>query len=323
MGPLTEKNARALEEANEHPPQDGNEMVVEFKYRMRHRNGTYHWFHTFGTIFDRDSQGKVAHVLNVSIDITKQEVAEQELQQKNRELQQSNASLEEYAYVASHDLKEPLRKIATFSDRLMTTQRDRLGEDGKLYLTKIIDSSRRMQTMVSDLLSVSVLSGNKVFQDHSLKTIFQEALQTLEYKIEEKQAQVGCDDLPDARIVGSQFRQLFQNLIGNSLKFAREGVRAEIRVTHKYLKPEDISGRRLAKAARYLQLDITDNGIGFDNQFSNKIFTIFQRLHGTTEYEGTGIGLAICKKIAENHGGIIEARGVLNKGSVFTVIIPV
>jgi PAS domain S-box-containing protein len=323
IGQVMEKNMRALEEANANPPEDGNEMVVEFKYRMRHKDGSYRWFHTYGTIFDRNEKGNVEHVLNVSVDITEQEEAEQALYQKNIQLQQSNASLEEYAYVASHDLKEPLRKISTFSDRLLTSQAERLTDDGKLYIHKIIDSSRRMQAMISDLLTVSVISGNKGFEVHSLKDVLSEVLQALEYKIEEKKAVITSDDLPVVKMVPSQFRQLFLNLLNNSLKFTKEGVQPLITMEHKYLYPNEVAAYKLTKANRYLQVTVSDNGIGFDNQFSNKIFTIFQRLHGKTEYEGTGIGLAICKKIAENHGGTIIANGIINQGAKFSIIIPV
>jgi light-regulated signal transduction histidine kinase (bacteriophytochrome) len=264
----------------------------------------------------------VEHLLNVSIDITEQELAEQSLQQKNIELQQSNASLEEYAYVASHDLKEPLRKIATFSDRLITTQGDELNENARLYLDKIIDSSRRMQSMISDLLSVSVISGNKSFEVKSLEDLLNDAKQTLEYKIEEKNARIISDGLPVMMVVPSQFRQLFLNLLTNSLKFAREGITPEIKITHQYLRPSQVASYDLTKAPRYLKINFADNGIGFDNQFANKIFTIFQRLHGKSEYEGTGIGLAICRKVTENHGGTIIAKGTVNGGSTFTIIIP-
>jgi len=320
---VTEQNAHALQQANSNPPPaDGNEVVAEFKYRLRDKDGHYHWFQTFGTVFDRNAQGGVEHILNVSIDITGRELAEQQLQQKNMELQQSNTSLEEYAYVASHDLKEPLRKIATFSDRLLTTQESLLTEDGKVYLTKIIESSKRMQKMIGDLLAVSVISGNKGFELCNLEEILEEVKQTLEYKIEDKQASVASDKLPRALIVPSQFRQLFQNLISNSLKFAREGVRPEITITHTLLRPDEVHQYRLAKASKYLKIDVSDNGIGFDNQYANKIFTIFQRLHARNEYEGTGIGLSICKKIAENHGGTIVAKGESGKGATFSIFIP-
>lgn len=319
---ITEKNTKALEEANNGIPDDGNEPVVEFKYRLKHKDGNYKWFHTYGTIFDRNENGKVEHILNVSVDITEQEEAEQALHRQNILLQQSNTSLEEYAYVASHDLKEPLRKIATFGDRILSTQYEQLDAQGKIFVDKIIDSARRMQTMISDLLSVSVISGNKAFAACDLNDILNDARGALEFKIEEKKAIIEADNLPVANIVASQFRQLFQNLISNSLKFAKEGVTPVISIKCKYLLPSQAHDPNMAIAKRYLSIAFADNGIGFDNQYANKIFTIFQRLHSKTEYEGNGIGLAICRKIAENHGGTIFANGVINQGATFTVIIP-
>ncbi len=318
---LMEQSSKAVAEANENPQANGKEAVVDFKYRMRHKNGQYRWFHTFGTVFDRDEQGKVQHFLNVSVDITEQEASLQELQQMNLKLQQSNASLEEYAYVASHDLKEPMRKIATLSDRLLLTQNNNLSEDGKTYLEKIIEASRRMQTMISDLLAVSVISNNKAYTNYSLKAIVQEVLQGLEHKILESQATINVSELPEVKIVPSQFRQLVQNLVANSLKFKREGVLPVIRIYHTFLNAQQVSSFGLP-AGRYLKLEVSDNGIGFDNRHAAKIFAIFQRLHTRSTFEGTGIGLAICKKIVENHEGIIFAQGVPNQGATFTIIIP-
>ena len=321
--PIMDKNNKALEDANDRDNTGDTEDIVEFKYRMRHKNGEYRWFHTFGTVFDRDEAGKVVHVLNVSVDITEQEEAEHELYQKNLQLQQSNASLEEYAYVASHDLKEPLRKIATFGDRLLSSQSERLTDEGKLHLEKIISSSRRMQAMIGDLLAVSTISGERSFEQYSLQSVLNDVVQTLEHKIEEKKGVIISDDLPIINIVPSQFRQLFQNLIANSLKFVKDGVIPRIDITHKYLRPVEVQSYELAIAKKYLAITFTDNGIGFDNQFANKIFTIFQRLHGRNEFEGTGIGLAICKKVAENHGGTIIADGKPGEGATFTIIVPV
>ena len=319
---LMEKNAKALEEANR-LPKGGTEHVTEFKYRMLHKNGTYLWFHTYGTVFERNEKGQVESVLNVSVDITEQEKAEQTLFQKNLQLQQSNTSLEEYAYVASHDLKEPLRKIATFSDRMLMSQSATLNDDGKAYLGKIIDSSKRMQKMIGDLLSVSTIMGNKAFEMCDLNLLLADALQALEHKIEEGNAVIETTTLPAAFVVPSQFRQLFQNLVNNSLKFKREGVPSHIKISGKLLNSKAAESYDLPKAKKYLQIDVEDNGIGFDNQYAGKIFAIFQRLHGKTEYEGTGIGLAVCKKIVENHGGTIFAKGVPRQSAVFTLIIPV
>lgn len=318
---LMEKNAKALQEANKNPPADGNEKTVEFKYRLRHANGKYHWMQTLGTIFERDDKNEVESILNISIDITKQEEAEQVLHQKNLQLQQSNSSLEEYAYVASHDLKEPLRKISTYSDRLLNTQKN-LTEDGKLYLNKVIDSSTRMQTLINDLLSVSIISGDRVFETTSLKDILDDVLLSLEHKIEEKNAKVISDDLPTIKVVKSQMRQLFQNLINNSLKFTRQGVTPTIEISHTYLTPSQVADYDIIKAKKYLQITFLDNGIGFENIFSNKIFTIFQRLHGKNDFEGNGIGLTICRKVVEAHGGVILAHGIPNKEAKFTIILP-
>ena len=323
LGPIIEQNAKAVELANagqlEGP---GGEAIVEFEYRLRHANGEYRWFHTFGTIFDRNASGNVEHVLNISIDITERKEMENTLNQKNFELQQSNANLEEFAYVASHDLKEPLRKISIFGDRLLSTQYQHLGSEGQFYLEKIIDSSRRMQLLINDLLSLSLITGNKSFVRHSLQSILTEVLRTLEYKTEEMDATIHAQPLPEANIIPSQFRQLFQNLISNSLKFVREGVKPEIKIDSRPLRAEDVEPYNLPATRNYLGITFTDNGIGFDNVFAGKIFAIFQRLHHK-DYEGTGIGLAICKKIVENHGGIIQATGEPGKGATFKIIIPV
>jgi light-regulated signal transduction histidine kinase (bacteriophytochrome) len=236
-------------------------------------------------------------------------------------LLQSNASLEEYAYVASHDLKEPLRKITTFSDRILASQYTALGEDGKVYFNKIILAANRMQKMINDLLSVSTILGNNAYELCDLNVILAEAIQPLDHKIEENKAVIESDSLPSVSAVPSQFRQLFQNLIGNSLKFARPGVPSHIKISHKIVTHKAVEQYDLAKAKRYLQIEVEDNGIGFDNQYAGKIFAIFQRLHGKTEYDGTGIGLTICKKVVENHSGAIFAKGNPGKGTIFTVII--
>ncbi|RYE23116.1 MAG: PAS domain-containing sensor histidine kinase, partial [Sphingobacteriales bacterium] len=320
---LVEKNNTAIEHANESYPDYNDEHIVEFKYRIRHADGTYKWLNTYGTIFDRNSNGQIEHILNVSVDITEQMEAEQALHFKNLELQQSNSSLGEYAYVASHDLKEPLRKIATFGDLLQSTQRDRLTDSGQMYLDKIVRSAVRMQDMINDLLTISTISGNKAFAPTDLKEIVSEVMQTLEERIESKQAIVTTDELPTVNIVQLQFNQLFQNLISNALKFAKDDVVPHISITHKYLKASEVKLFDITPSKKYLQLRVADNGIGFEKEFANKIFTIFQRLHGKSEYEGTGIGLAICKKIAENHGGVIYADSNPGEGSVFTIIIPI
>jgi PAS domain S-box-containing protein len=297
--------------------------LFQFECRMKHKNGEWRWLLVREIVFKRTLDGKISEVLGAALDITERREMEEKLFHQTLELQQSNKSLEEYAYVASHDLKEPLRKISTFGDRLFSTNHAALDNEGRNYLEKIISSSKRMQQMINDLLSVSMITGNKEFEMFSLKTILDDVVQTLDYKIEENQAVIKSDELPQAHIVPSQFRQLFQNLLSNSLKFTREGVIPQITITHKYLTPAEVTTYNLSKANKYMQINFKDNGIGFDKQFTEKIFTIFQRLHTRSEYEGTGIGLAICRRITENHGGTIIARGEPNKGSIFTIIIPI
>ncbi|MBC7827933.1 MAG: PAS domain-containing protein [Chitinophagaceae bacterium] len=302
----------------EHP-----KSLFQFECRMKHKNGEWRWLLIREIVFKRTVDGKISEVLGAALDITERREIEEKLFHQTIELQQSNKSLEEYAYVASHDLKEPLRKISTFGDRLFTTNLGSLDNEGKNYLEKIISSSKRMQQMINDLLSVSMITGNKEFELFSLKSILDDTVQTLDYKIEENQAIIESDHLPEAYIVPSQFRQLFQNLLSNSLKFIRPGVVPRITVSHKYLTPANVNLYNLTKASRYLQINFEDNGIGFDKQFAEKIFTIFQRLHSRSQYEGTGIGLAICRRITENHGGTIIARSEPDKGAIFTIIIPI
>ena len=302
----------------EHP-----KSLFQFECRMKHKNGEWRWLLIREIVFKRTVDGRISEVLGAALDITERREMEGKLFHQTIELQQSNKSLEEYAYVASHDLKEPLRKISTFGDRLFSTHHTALDSEGRTYLEKIISSSKRMQQMINDLLSVSMITGNKEFELFSLKTILDDVIQTLDYKIDENKAVIESDGLPQAYIVPSQFRQLFQNLLSNSLKFIRPEVVPLITVTHKYASPAEVRSYNLAKANKYLQINFKDNGIGFDKQFTEKIFTIFQRLHTRSEYEGTGIGLAICRRITENHGGTIIAKGEPNKGSIFTIIIPI
>jgi len=302
----------------EHP-----KSLFQFECRMKHKNGEWRWLLVREIVFKRTVDGKISEVLGAALDITERREIEEKLFHQTIELQQSNKSLEEYAYVASHDLKEPLRKISTFGDRLFSTSNAALDNEGRNYLEKIISSSKRMQQMINDLLSVSMITGNKEFEMFSLKAILDDVIQTLDHNIDENKAVIKCDQLPEANIVPSQFRQLFQNLLSNSLKFVRPGIAPHVTITHKYLNPGEVKSYNLAKANKYLQINFKDNGIGFDKQFTERIFTIFQRLHTRSQYEGTGIGLAICRRITENHGGTIIAKSEPNKGSIFTIIIPI
>ncbi|HEY9176528.1 MAG TPA: PAS domain-containing protein [Flavipsychrobacter sp.] len=320
---IIKENDAAMQQANAHPPGEGeDEPVLDFTYRMKCSGGIYHWFHTYRTIFDRDKEGKVNYVLDISTDITKQVEAETLLMQNNTQLKQSNKSLEEFAFITSHDLKEPLRKISTFSERLSAKYQDHLDGDGRKYLDKIASSAKRMQTMIDDLMALSRLDGNDAFEKCNLNTVLSDTLSVLENKIIEKGAVVTADKLPVVSVVPIQFRQLFQNLIGNSLKFAHPEKLPAIHVSWREIDGEEVKGYNLPPHHQYIRLDFADNGIGFDQEHADKIFMTFQRLHSKSEIEGNGIGLSICRKVADNHYGIIQAEGKPGEGAVFSIIIP-
>jgi PAS domain S-box-containing protein len=298
------------------------DSMIQYECRMKKKEGDWRWLLVREIVFKTDDEGNITQILGAALDINRRKEMEKTILQNTLLLEQSNASLEEFAYVASHDLKEPLRKISTFGDRLVASQANSLTPEGKNYLNKIIDASQRMQTMINDLLSISMISGNTAFEKFSLQKILEETIQTLEYKIEQQNAIVTADPLPEATIIPAQFRQLFQNLLSNSLKFVQPGVQPVITITHQVLSADEMIHYQLAAAKEYHKLEFADNGIGFENEFAGKIFAIFQRLHGRSEYEGSGIGLAICKKIVEHHGGLIYSSGELNKGATFTIILP-
>lgn len=298
------------------------DSMIQYECRMKHKDGDYRWLLVREIVFKSDEDGNIKQIIGAALDIHRRKEMERTILQNTLQLEQSNASLEEFAYVASHDLKEPLRKISTFGDRLVASQIDHLSDDGKVYLRKIVDASQRMQNMISDLLSISMISGNRSFEIFSLQRILEETVQTLEFKIENQHAVVRYNHLPEINIIPSQFRQLFQNLLANSLKFVREGVQPVIIVNCSEADPYEVAPYQLRGAEKYLKVTFTDNGIGFENEYAQKIFAIFQRLHGRSEYEGSGIGLSICKKIVEHHGGVIFAQGQPGAGATFTIILP-
>lgn len=318
---LMEENNRALAKSNQ-LRLDEEEEVIEFKYRIRHQNGDYRWLHTFGTVFERSKSRQVKQILNISLDITDQIEAEQILLQRTRELQQSNANLEEFAYITSHDLKEPLRKITLFVERLATLRQNSYTEEEKQCYDKVLTSSLRMREMIDDILSLSLVSNKTLLEPINLQKSLDDALATFELQIKSKGAIIESDGLPTVPAISAQIDYLFQNLLSNSLKFCRPDVPPRITISHSYLTPAEVGGP-VRSARRYIKLKFSDNGIGFDNDFQEKIFAIFQRLHHKHQYEGTGIGLAICRKIIANHGGSITASGRPNQGAVFSIILPV
>ncbi|WP_282610674.1 ATP-binding protein [Pelagibius sp. Alg239-R121] len=238
-----------------------------------------------------------------------------ELKEREAALGRSNRELQDFASVASHDLQEPLRKIEAFGDRLASRCEEQLDEQGQLYLERMLSAAGRMRLLINDLLTYSrVTTKGRPFEPCNLDTIAKEVVSDLQVRIEETGAAIDLASLPtiDADLV--QMRQLFQNIISNSLKYHKEGVPPKI----------TIGGTVGDKESRsYCALQFADNGIGFEMRYADRIFSIFQRLHGNQEFEGTGIGLATCRKIVERHGGLIEVDSVVGEGSTFTVKLPV
>lgn len=239
----------------------------------------------------------------------------------NNELELSNIELQQYAYVASHDLQEPLRKILTFSNMLLSIYKDQ-GDKSRRYVEKIIASSERMRALIIDLLTYSKLSAKDLFVQTNLNEVLSTALNDLEVSINEKQAVLHLDELPFIDAIPGQIRQVFQNLVSNSLKFSHRDKPCEIAVWADSVHEKTLDASATSNG-QYLRLYVRDNGIGFDEAYANKIFTLFQRLHATHDFEGTGIGLPIVRKIVEKHHGIIGVTSKINEGTTFTLLLPI
>jgi signal transduction histidine kinase len=239
------------------------------------------------------------------------ESANSTLERRAAELARSNAELEQFASIASHDLQEPLRKVRTFNQQLTVTDADNLSEKGRDYLERANAAAERMQRLIEDLLKFSrVATHGRPFHPVDLDQVVDGVLEDLELEVERAGAVVHVGELPTIDADELQLRQLMQNLISNALKFRREGVVPEV----------DIDAKTSDGA---VEITVRDNGIGFEPQYAGRIFRVFERLHGRSRYQGTGIGLALCRKIAERHGGTIVAESEPGVGSTFTVRLPV
>ena len=245
-------------------------------------------------------------------DITERRLTEWRLAAQHRELQRSNAALDEYASVASHDLQEPLRKILSFGDRLTTSLGPALDGDSRHNLERMIDAATRMRTLVGDLLTYSqVTTRVPTFSATDLSGVARDVVADLETVVSETGGRVEIGELPGIDADALQMRQLLQNLLGNALKYRRVDVPPFVRLGS--TRPD----------GRHCAIVVEDNGIGFSQEHAEKIFRMFERLHARAQYGGSGIGLAICRRIAERHGGTIAATSSIGQGAVFTVTLPV
>jgi signal transduction histidine kinase len=251
------------------------------------------------------------------------EKSHEDLKAYARKLERSNSELQDFASVASHDLQEPLRKVQAFSDRLKTKYASVLDEQGRDYLERVQNAAGRMQTLINDLLTYSrVATKAKPFVPTNVQSITREVISDLEARIEQVNGKVEVGELPTLDADPLQVRQLMQNLIGNSLKYRKPDVPPIVRVSSRTLREDPAAGAQ-KPSPQFCQILVEDNGIGFEEIYAERIFTIFQRLHGRSEYEGTGVGLAVCRKIVERHGGTITARSKPGEGSTFLVNLPV
>jgi len=322
----------------------------EVEQRNRSASGEYRWFLNKGVPM-RDSQtGEITQWVGAGVDVHDRKLADEALRQseekyrtlatrldeqvrlRTRQLEQSvedlrrsNHNLQQFAYVASHDLQEPLRKIQQFGDLLKELYRDQQGE-GVGYLERMQAAAQRMSVLIRDLLAFSRIDTKQADSERvPLGTLLVDALTDLELVVAETGAEVRAEPLPTVRGDRLQLGQLFSNLLSNALKFRREKVAPIITVTARRVEAGTLPpGLRVSREAEAFHLiEVADNGIGFEEQYADRIFQVFQRLHGRQEYAGTGIGLAICAKVVANHGGAITAHSRPGEGAVFRVYLPV
>ncbi|WP_194778378.1 PAS domain-containing sensor histidine kinase [Pararhodonellum marinum] len=268
--------------------------------------------------------GNSQYYLSAISDITERKIAEQNIAQKNIELQKLNKELQSFAYISSHDLQEPLRKIQTFASRIKEKEENNLSEYGRDSFKRMQDAAKRMQTLIQDLLAYSHTSNvERKFESVDLNKILEEVKDDFYDEIMDKHAIIEASELSVVHVIPFQIRQLFYNLIGNALKFSIPSRPPHIRIKSEIVSGDHLKNGKFSKNEQYYHITVEDNGIGFEQQYSEKIFEVFQRLHGRREYSGTGIGLSVVKKIVETHNGFVSATGEINKGATFDIFLPV
>jgi PAS domain S-box-containing protein len=297
-------------------------------WRVR-KDGSTFWAYTVITALHND-KNEVIGFSKVTRDLTERKLADdqlkvyaEQLEQKNKELERSNSELTSFSYVASHDLQEPLRKIQAFGNLIQARDAQHMSDVSKDYFDRMVKAAVRMQNLIDSLLEFSrTATALKNFEPTDLNVLLDEVRKELAHRIEEKKAVIQAAHLPTLTVIPFQFRQLLSNLINNSLKYSRTDVLPVVEIKADYIKAKEMKEPAAIAGKNYYRFSITDNGIGFEQEYAEKVFELFQRLHGRNEYSGSGIGLAICKKIVENHNGIIRAESEPNKGSTFYFYIP-
>lgn len=266
---------------------------------------------------------------NLESEIKERKASEEKVKELNKELlenisrlESANKDLDRFAFMASHDLQEPLRKIRMFSDCLFSKYNDELDESGKMYLDRIQNGAERMQDLIKDILTFSKVSGETgTFVKTDMNQILNEVLHEMKDILEEKKVKIKISPLPSLDVNPGLIRPLFHNLINNAIKYSKKNVAPEINITSEMTSSSN--GMNNKKVNEYCRIFVEDNGIGFEQKYAEQIFDMFARLHLNDEFAGTGIGLALCKKIVEKHNGYISARSKINEGSVFIISLPV
>lgn len=272
--------------------------------------------------FTKNGSGDLIKI-GVNYDITNQYKKTLELEENNKELKYINTELEAFNNIVSHDLQEPLRKIQMFISRLEEKELDFLTVQGKEYFSKIRATANRMQTLLIDLVNYSrTIKGDKIFVATNLNKVVEEILQDLSSTIDDKKAIFTIGNLPVIKVIPFQIKQLFINLITNSLKYSKEDSVPKISISAKKVTDKEMQDYKITNKKDYYKIVISDNGIGFKQEYSDKIFLLFKRLETDPKYAGTGLGLAICSRIVENHKGFIKVKAKPNEGAKFYVFIP-
>jgi len=304
----------------------GTQVLKDNKYpsaffRVIRKDGTIRYYKSLSKLLI-DRNGKET-LIGINTDVTEAHMNSEALEGQNMELQQSNKDLASFNHIASHDLQEPLRKIQLFISRIADKEKANLSEASIDYFEKIQSATNRMRILIDDLLLFSRTNkAEKKFEETDLNLLLENAQQELAQTIEDVNAIIESVHLPTLNVISFQIQQLFINLIGNSLKYRKNNVAPLIKITYNKVSASDYPFLNTDPAKKYHVIAVIDNGLGFEQQYAENIFNIFHRLHTQTEYAGTGIGLSICKKIVENHNGIITALGRPSIGATFTVYLP-
>lgn len=291
-------------------------------FRVIRADGQLRYFQASGKGMVNEYGEKL--VIGIHMDITDLYELNLRLSQQNRELAERNSELESFNFIASHDLQEPLRKIQSFSGRIMQKHWNGISDEGKEYFQRISGAASRMQQLIDDLISFSQLSDTAMELQHiSLEQLVVESIANL--KTEDEEVEIDMQDLPEIKVVPFQFRQVVQNILSNAIKYRKPGQPARITIRSQRVPRQDMvlqNAPGISPAPWFHKISISDEGIGFEQQYAKKIFDLFQRLHTRHEYAGTGIGLAICKKVVNNHGGYIKANATPGVGATFDIYIP-